>query len=491
MCCSACGREVPDDARFCRGCGAPVGRPEGAPVPAPARKPIPTPPDGSPASTGGQVPPAPPAGWPGDSPRAPGGRAGNGDLEGTSSPGPGGGHRGLWIALAAAAVVVIAVAIAVPLVLARGSHEEVSVTPTAPTTSTTTTTDGSTSTTAPETPSTSTSVTAKPRPPGDSAGEWVETDVPGAPAQVVAVAVSEEVLLMQTSTGSGLGLYAYKFGSGQMLELPVEAQDSGGADVDGFTAVWWEGTWDDASSSYTEQHIYSYDLVEGRKNEVVGAGMNVGYPQIAGTWVTWIEGSPWEADPEEYWLVPIYGSLVSPASGAAAEPLQLVPSALAAVLGDSTWTYSLGEDFLAWEQAAAVGGLDTGTYVIDLATTPAEPRSIGPDAWRPSVSGDSLVYWQNGLRYLDLKTGEAGEIDPKGDFPTAAPTFAAYFRSVDTGDGATSYEIVARGFTDGYEQVLGLQNDAPPWLSPPIAVSTTRVAFVANGALHVFQWKGR
>ncbi|MFH0915816.1 MAG: hypothetical protein V1912_05145 [bacterium] len=397
------------------------------------------------------------------------------------------GRRGLWIAVGAAAVVVIAVAIAVPLVLARdGGEEVVTVTPTAPTTSTTT---ESTSTTVPETSTTSTTVTTVKGMPGDSAGEWVEMNIPGAPAQVFAVAVSDDVLLMLAQASPGYRLYAYTFLSDTMVELPVEATDLGGIDVDANVTVWWEGTYDENSNSYTDQHIYSYVVPGGPKVEVIGGGRDVGYPQIAGSWVTWVEGSPWDANPEEYWLVPIYGSFVSVGTETTNEPTLLVPSAVAAIMGDSTWTYSLSEDFLAWEQAAAVGGLDTGTHVLDLMTVPGEPRSIGADAWRPSVCGDSLVYWEDGLKFLDLRTGEKREIDPKGDFATAAPTFAAYFRAIDSGDGS-AYQIVARGFTGAYEQVLTQQAD-PPWLSPFVAASAAHVAFVADGTLHVFEWKGR
>jgi hypothetical protein len=187
--------------------------------------------------------------------------------------------------------------------------------------------------------------------------------------------------------------------------------------------------------------------------------------------------------------VPIYGSFVSLGTEIANKPLQLVSSAVAPIMGDATWSYSLGKTFLAWEQAVAVGGLDIGTYVLNLMTPTAEPRLIGADAWRPSIGADKLVYWENGLKFLDLATGEKREIDPKGDFPTAASSFAAYFRPIESGDG-TTYEIVARGLTGGYEQVLGKQAD-PPWLSPTIAASGTHVAFVAGDALHVFEWKGQ
>jgi hypothetical protein len=398
----------------------------------------------------------------------------------------------LWIAIAALAVVVIAAAIAVPLLLARDGDDEVTTTSESRVTTSTTEPVGTTepvSTTEPEGSTTSTSEVASGGMPGDSAGEWVETDIPGAPAQVVAVAVSNDMLLMQAQSDAGPKLYAYTFLSGNLVELPVEATELGGIDLDDNMAVWWEGTYDEATSSYGGQHVYSYLVPGGPKVEVAGGGKNVLYPQIAGMWVTWVDASPWDANPEEYLRVPIFGSLASVGTGTGSEPMELVPSAVAPIMGDATWTYSLGKTFLAWEQAAAVGGLDTGTYVLDLTTVPAEPRSIGAEAWRPSVCLDNLVYWENGLEFLDLQSGEKREIDPKGDFPTAAPTFAAYFRSVESGDG-TAYEIVARGFTGNYEQVLARQAD-PPWLSPTIAASGIHVAFVADGALHVFTWKGR
>ena len=502
---------MPDDVRFCRSCGASVGPPERAPesepaspgltpppappvsqsVAPPVGEPLPAPPVAPPVDPRTFAPPAPPVGWlPGD-PGSPGGPGGIGGPGGPGAPGAKG-RRGLWIALAAVAVVVIAAAITVPLVLARGGNDEVAVTSTAPTTSTTT---KPVNTTAPTTSSTSTSATTATTAtteagrPGDSAGEWVETDIPGAPAQVMAVAVSDDVLLMGAQTDSGYGLYAYTFLTDTMVELPVEGTDLGGIDIDDDIAAWAEATYDEASSSYIDQHIYTYALPDGPKVDVAGATKSVSYPQRAGMWVTWVEPSTWDANPEEYLRVPIYGSFVSLGSETANDPMQLVPSAVAPVMGDATWTYSLGKTFLAWEQATAVGDLDAGTYVLDLMTVPAEPRLIGKEAWRPSVYLDNLVYMENGLQFLNLATGEKSEIDPKGDFPTTASSFAAYYRAVESGDGST-YEIVARGLTGGYEQVLAQQADAP-WLSPPIAASGNHVAFVADGILHVFEWKGQ
>lgn len=475
MYCSACGQEVPDDALFCRSCGVAVGAPKAAsegPTPAPTVVPSP----------GDRAAPPPVVAILASPPPPP---------QGTS-------RRGLWIILAAAAVVVIAVAVAVPLLLARDGGDEVAVTTTSAITESSTTVAETTDTSEPKAtdtsePDTSTSSTsdtvAATGDPGDSAGEWVQTEIPGAPAGVVAVAVSSSVLLMQTQTDSGYGLYAYYFITDKMVELPVEGPEVGGIDVFDTDVVWWEGTYDKTSDSYTDQHIYFYTVPGGPKVEVASGRTHVGYPQVAGILVSWVEDSPWTANPEEYRLMPIYASFVGVGAGTDIEPWALVPSAVASITGDATWTYSLGTTFVAWEQAAAAGGLETGTYVQDVTSLLAKPQSIGTDAWRPSICFDNLVYRQNGLEVLDLKTGEKREIDPDGDFPTAAPTFAAYYRPVESGDG-TQYEIVARGLKGNYEQVLGRQADAP-WLSPSIAADGQYVAFVADGTLHIFKWQGR
>ncbi len=390
--------------------------------------------------------------------------------------------------IAAVAVVVIALAVTVPLVLARGSGEQVTVTSVAPTSTTTVSEVTSTLEATTSSSSTTTSTTVAAGFPGDSTGQWVEMDIPGVPSQVVAVAVSDDGLVMQTQSGDTLKLYAHSFVSGNTLELPVGMGDVGWIDIDRNTAVWWEGTYDDATGSYADQHIYSYAFPDGPRVEVAGGGKNVGYPQIAGIWVTWVESSPWDVNPDEFWRMPIFGAFVSVDAGSANEPQQLAPSAIASIMGDASWSYSLGETYLAWEQAAAVGSLDTGSYVIDLMNPASEPVSLGVNAWRPSISGSNIVYWDNGIKLLNLDSGDTQDIDTDGDFPTAAPTFVTYFRPVQNGD-STKYEIVARGFNDGHEQVLAQQND-PPWLSQPISACGQHVAFVANEALHVFEWKG-
>ncbi len=116
-----------------------------------------------------------------------------------------------------------------------------------------------------------------------------------------------------------------------------------------------------------------------------------------------------------------------------------------------------------------------------------QPLIVGNQAWRPSVGDDTLVYYEDGLKAMDLATRETREIDLLGDFATAAPTFAAYFRAIESPD-EYSYEIVARGYDGNYEQVLGMQSE-PPWLSPFIAASDTHVAFAAGGVLHLFEWQ--
>lgn len=399
--------------------------------------------------------------------------------------------RKLWIGIAVAAVVVIAAAVIVPLVLARGDDEVVASTSTSLSdSSSTTATTGEVTTSS--SPSTSAPTTTAPAPaglPGDSPGEWVEIDIAGAPAEVAAVALSDGVLLMQTPADAGAdagnSLYAYTFDSGRLVELPVQGPALSWPDIQGTMAVWWEGVYDESGSSFREQHLYSYDLATDTRNEIVTGAENIGHPQVSETWITWTEGGPWDTNPEEYWLMPIHGVL----RASSADPVELTTSPVAAVIGDATWSYGLSEDFLVWEQAAPEDGLGRGIYAIELANLPGEPRQIAAEAWRPSLYGDNLLYWQDGVRFIDLRTEETGLIDASGDFPEAAPTYAAYFRTAQ-GTDEGGYEIVARGLTGSYEQVLSTQADAP-WLSTPLAASQTRVALVADRTLHVFEWRGR
>jgi hypothetical protein len=88
----------------------------------------------------------------------------------------------------------------------------------------------------------------------------------------------------------------------------------------------------------------------------------------------------------------------------------------------------------------------------------------------------------------DLVSQRVWEVDPLGDFPAAAATFTAYYRTVETPD-ELSWKIVARGYSGTYEQVLA-ETSLDPYFSAPIAASGARVAFLLDGAVHLFEWRG-
>lgn len=453
MFCRACGNQVPDNARFCPQCGAPIPQ-------------------------GDTTPTAPP------------GRTGYG-------PPPTGpekrGRAGLWVGIAAAVVIIIAVAVAAVLLL-KDKETDVTTETTGRVESTagpvTTATTAPPTTSAPTStaPTTSTTVTLPVAgPPGDSSGAWVEVDISSISGESNVAAVSEQALLFESWQHDQHALLAYLFDSAATVELPIDAAEFYAGDLDKVLAVWWEGTYDQDTGEYRDQHIYAFRLPDGPKVEVAGPDRAMWYPQVAGKWITWVEGQPWENNPDEYYLVKVLGVQVDNYGRPVSEPAELVPAATAPALGDAVWVYSLSETHLAWEQAAPVDLFEAGTYVMDLAAR--EPLLVGSEAWRPSVKGDKVVYFQQGLKVVNVTTGEAREIDPAGDFPTAALTYAAYYRST-TGGGQSKYEIVTRGYNGNHEQVLGVQS-TPPWLSPAIAASDTRVAFTIDGAAYLFEWQSQ
>ena len=73
-------------------------------------------------------------------------------------------------------------------------------------------------------------------------GQWVELDIPELPAGAYVVAVSDEAMLIDAEGADGYTLYAYLFETKELIQLPVDGPDFGGEDIDGLTAVWWEGT---------------------------------------------------------------------------------------------------------------------------------------------------------------------------------------------------------------------------------------------------------
>lgn len=384
----------------------------------------------------------------------------------------------MWIVISAAVVILAAAGIAIPL-LVRANGDDTSST-TGSVTTATTVVSGTTVSTAPP----STTPVTSPETTTTTAGggtEWAEVDIPGGPWTANDVAVSDEAVLLNTSTGTTSKLTAVMLDSGDVIEL-TEAEAMWGMDIDGDVAVWWEGAaFDDAAARWTEQHIYSFHLPDGPRNEITAGGAgSIGSPQVALPYVTWVESAPWADSPDEYWAERILMAQVDSNGAPAGAVTEMVPIALASMLGDSGWQYSLSRTCLAWENGDAAGG-DVGTSVIEIDTD--THGSIGAEAWRPSLWRHTLVYYDNGLKITDLSVGGTHSFADDGDFPTAGPDFAAYYRMVDGG----GTEIVARAYDGSYEQVLGTNPD-PPWFCLPISVSPGYIAFTTGNEVHLFKW---
>jgi len=470
MFCTACGSQIPDDSRFCGNCGAPAekGSASGADQSS-------TPPaeGGTPTQSRAQyVPPgAPPP--PGEAP--PTGAP-------PPPPPPKPDRTATWIALSAVVVILAAAAIAIPLLARAGKSDETTSTTESVAATTTTTvaptttasTSGPTSTSPPTTASATTTTTTAP------SDEWVEVDIPGGPWEAYDVAVSDDALLLSTSTPTGSRLVAVMLESGDIIEL-AEADAQYGIDIYEDVAVWWEGnTWDDVAQRWTDQHIYAFRLPDGPLSEIAAGGTaSLGMPQVALPWVSWVESTPWPADPE---LVAhrIMLARVNDNGAPAGAATALVPLALANIMGDSSWHYSLSRTVVGWETHLPADGYDRGTHVLEIDT--ASHGHIGEDAWRPSLWQHTLVYWEDGLWFTDLSAGGISDLDAQGYLGTAGPGFAAYYRV--TGAGV---EIVAQAYDGSHEQVLGVTTD-PPWFLAPISVSPGHAAFVVGNEVHLFRW---
>jgi hypothetical protein len=296
------------------------------------------------------------------------------------------------------------------------------------------------------------------------------------------VAVSEEALIVATgSEGAGARLFGYLFDTNAVVELPVGAEEAGSPDVEGRLAVWVEWDYDD-SGRPADPGVYGYLLPRGPKVEIVGPERGAGYPQIAGGLVTWVEGAPLETN-EELLRAPIFGVRVDD-RGMPAGPIEsLVPSVVVNTMADSMWTYGLSERYVVWEQSIADGGFAAGVHLLDLATR--ETRLLSEDGWLPSVWDGTVVFRTDTLMALDLGTGNSWTLDPDGTLPSAAPTFAAYYRS-----GARDFEVVALGYRGNKEQILAAQG-LPYWFSPSIAVSPTYIALATEDyRVRLFRWQG-
>jgi hypothetical protein len=440
------------------------------------------------------VPPAVPA--PPVPPVPPVYSGGGGPYGGGGAPGGGGSSRKLWMIIACVGILVVALAIALPLILLRDggntpdttSSTTTSVTapPTSETTAPTTeSTEPPTESTTTTEAAATTSSTPAANIPGDSAGNWAETAISGLKQQVIEVALSDDALVFHSNADTGPGnIYAYVFDSGKTVQLPTSGDTIGSPDIYGTLAVWWEAN---GADTVTDAHIYAYRLPNGPKVEVA-SGTSVAYPHVTDHLITWTEGKPWATQPDEWWENVIKAAAVDDLGQPTGASTELVGagSAIASTVGDAGWVYSLSNGFVAWEQQTEAGAIAAGTYVMDLGQM--QPWRIDGDAWRPSLYKNRVVFTRNGVEVTDFAATDAGQMDGSGDFATAGPTYAAYFKPKVSGDG-TAWSVVAKGYTGGHEQVLLDGTTSPPWFQAPIAASAHRVAFAVDGKLHLFSWQ--
>jgi hypothetical protein len=449
MKCGYCGSPASEGLRFCSSCGAPLGQ-----TPPSQQTTVQTSVSSVPTTTQQRVQYIPP--------------------EEPLSPPPGPDRTLLWIGIAAAAVLIIALAVLIPLLL-RGGDE---VTPL-------TSTTGATSTTlAPATTTTVAPTTTIPvaGPVGDSPGSWTEVSVPGGPWAAQEVAVSDEALLIVTTVAAGYKLSAVMLDSGEVVTVS-QSEALFGVDLDGLLAVWWEASgWDATTETYANQYIRSRLLPSGAKRTIVSGGpTRMGMPQVAQPWVTWVLSEPWATSPDEYWTERIMGTKVDGSGSQLGSPVTMVPSALAFALGDSGWQYSLSGTSLAWQHGTTAEGYDVGTHVMHTDTS--GHQWIGADAWRPTLWEDLLVYQDGSLKVTDLAADETRVIDPSGDFATAGPTFAAYYKPSSSG----SY-LVARGYGGAHEQTLD-ELSQPPYFCPVASVSDNYIAYAFEEQIRLFKWQ--
>lgn len=401
-------------------------------------------------------------------------------------------RTGLWIGIASAAAVVVALAVALPLTLLDRSDEAAEI---AEISTNSTAANGSTTTRSTARPVTTTTVPSGP--PGDSAGAWVEAPVSGLPENVTNVALSEEAMLIMFEENGRTRLGAFVFGSGDFVDLPAEDVDPYMA-IEGLTAVWGESVKDEATGKMAG-HVYSYHLTGGTKNEIGGGGEVVGFPRIAHPWVSWMEAVPWEED-AEYWDLSIHVRRIDSTGAPEGESAVVAPSVIATESGDARWAYSLSKDHLAWEQHMAVDDPGTGAYkmggvYVKNISSPAGPAAVplGEGTWSPSIAGDTMVFWRDGIRVLPLAEatgpGAAGTIiDDAGLLPSATPTYVAYFRPLTAAGDPAMMQVVVRGLSGDHEQVLS-EHSGSLWSAANVATSSTRIAFALEGTVRLFEWK--
>ncbi|MBU2600998.1 MAG: hypothetical protein KKA32_02350 [Actinobacteria bacterium] len=348
---------------------------------------------------------------------------------------------------------------------------------TAPAEPPSTTTESTTSATTPTTRATS----------GDdyAGGEWVEMTVATPPGDAYFVAVSDNAAIFQKEGA----LFALEFASNRLQKIPTQLETVGSADIDGDQLVWWEGTYSATVEEWAEQAVFAYRLPSGPRVELVGTEHSPGFPLVAGSRLTWTQARPSTYAPDEIWEFPIYGIRVNPTGRPKGKAELLVPAPTGFVLGDSTWIYDLSPTHLAWENHDERSGAAYGSYVRDLRS--GEETYLGLDAWRPSVAGAHVAYWDgDGLYLRDLETDEVRLLDAEGDWPALAESYVTYLRP-STRTDTSAWDIVTLGLADGSEQVVG-QQTTPPWFGSAISVATRHMAYVDDdGQPHIFERRSR
>ena len=435
MFCKNCGNQSPDGAGYCGRCGAPLYQP----------------PQGGPPKKD---------------------------------------RRGLWIGVAVAAVIVIAAVVTMTLLLLRDGDDQ-STTGTTRVAKTTTTTvhtassATSSSTSSTTSNSTSTSTTVVGGAPGDSPGKWVEMSLLPLPEGAYSVKVSDDTLLIETNSGSGYGLIAYPLGSDVYITVPISGKVPADADIGGQVVVWRDGAEDDNFYDYVDTSVRAYLLPSGPAIDIARGQNTVTSPQVDGRWISWAEHEPSDFNPEEYWYEHIFLQEIDASGTPTGTPAEFVSSAPAYKFGDSGWYYSMSEGYVAWEEAVPTRASDAGSYACAM-DEGAMPQKLGGEAWRPSLGGSTVLYWDGRLMATDLAAQRTWELDSMGDYATAAPTYAVYARPSATSEEL--YEIVARGYQGAYEQVL-VTTPQDPYFMTPFAVSGSHIAVLLDDGLHVYEWQ--
>ena len=306
------------------------------------------------------------------------------------------------------------------------------------------------------------------------------------PEGAYSVKVSDDTLLIETNSGSGYGLVAYPLGSDVYITVPISGKVPADADIGGQIVVWRDGAENENFYDYVDTSVHAYLLPSGPAIDIAQGQNTVTSPQVDGRWISWAEHEPSDFNPEEYWYEHIFLQEIDASGTPAGAPIEFVSSAPAYKFGDSGWYYSMSDGYVAWEEAVPNRATDAGSYAGAIGEGNM-PQKLGEEAWRPSLGGSTVVYWDGRLMATDLATQRTWEVDSMGDYATAAPTYAVYARPSATSEELT-YEIVARGYEGAYEQVL-LTTQQDPYFMTPFAVAGSHIAVLLDDGLHVYEWQ--